>query len=320
MLKIHSEIGPRTAYVESTYKWPPRDVAKLHTTLEKYYADTLSNPSRISNHPRATTLREEILADVPELRRLAKQVLHLLETTHSALILKAAHLTDFDLDTKRRLLYVMSLALGWPTPTDSVGKQVIWDVKNRRVPQGQVSTFSENAHAARLHTDTQYFSKPERYTLLYVVLPAVNGGVSIVRDGRDVKKAMLRSDQGKWAIAYLTKTQLPFRIPTTYTRERRQDTPEITYAPVFSDRPKIRYRKDTLEAGLIVDPRLDTAETRRALGILENALEDPGSAISTALPADSLLISNNHEGLHGRTEFSDPDRHLIRIRISDVPA
>ena len=65
---------------------------------------------------------------------------------------------------------------GWPTPTDRVNRQIIWDIKKRDLPAGQVSTFSENADEAKLHTDTQYFPNPERYTLLYVVRPAEDGG------------------------------------------------------------------------------------------------------------------------------------------------
>jgi hypothetical protein len=33
------------------------------------------------------------------------------------------------------------------------------------------------------------------------------------------------------------------------------------------------------------------------------------------MPRDALVVMNNHEGLHARTAFQDPDRHLLRIRL-----
>ena len=71
--------------------------------------------------------------------------------------------------------------------------------------------------------------------------------------------------QGDWAFRHLSRTKLPFRIPTSYTKERRQDVAEATFAPIFADKPLIRYRKDTLEAGLKAHPEYDTAENRLAL-------------------------------------------------------
>ena len=37
------------------------------------------------------------------------------------------------------------------------------------------------------------------------------------------------------------------------------------------------------------------------------------------LPTDTLMLADNHHMLHGRTTYTDERRHLIRIRISDVP-
>ena len=34
---------------------------------------------------------------------------------------------------------------------------------------------------------------------------------------------------------------------------------------------------------------------------------------------DTLLWADNHHTLHGRAIYTDPERHLIRIRISNTP-
>ena len=52
---------------------------------------------------------------------------------------------------------------------------------------------------------------------------------------------------------------------------------EATFAPIFADKPLIRYRKDTLEAGLKAHPEYDTAENRLALYILENVIGNQNS-------------------------------------------
>ena len=139
----------------------------------------------------------------------------------------------------------------------------------------------------------------------------------MIRDGHHIVNSLKSGSQGDWAFRHLSRTKLPFRIPTSYTKERRQDVAEATFAPIFADKPLIRYRKDTLEAGLKAHPEYDTAENRLALYILENVIGNQEFTTTCRLDADDILLTNNHEGLHGRTEFSDHARHLIRIRISD---
>jgi alpha-ketoglutarate-dependent taurine dioxygenase len=45
---------------------------------------------------------------------------------------------------------------------------------------------------------------------------------------------------------------------------------------------------------------------------------DNGTAeVYQAVPTDGLILINNHIALHGRTAFSDPARHLLRLRFHD---
>lgn len=319
MLTSLDVLGFRTGRFTCDDRWSPEEVATLDKLLARYHGETSADPVMIASLEDAAPLRADIRREIPRLADLADRIAEELEGRHSAIVIERLNIDSLDLNAKRRLLYGLCLALGWPTPTDKVGRQIIWDIKSRPLPKGQVSTFSENMAEALLHTDTQYFPHPERYTILYVVRPAQEGGISMIRDGRHVREALEQTEEGAWALRYLSATQLPFRIPTSYTAQRKQEIPEFTFAPVFSDRPLIRYRRDTLEAGLAGCPQYRTADAQNALRILERVLDSTNDVLTTALPADSILITNNHEGLHGRTEFDDPDRHLIRIRISDVP-
>ncbi|MFX5547120.1 hypothetical protein ABTD91_19425, partial [Acinetobacter baumannii] len=81
-------------------------------------------------------LRASIRGEIPRLANLADQIADELEGRHSAIVIDRFNIDSLDLNTKRRLLYGLCLALGWPTPTDKARRQVIWDIKSRPIPQG----------------------------------------------------------------------------------------------------------------------------------------------------------------------------------------
>ncbi|WP_145673263.1 TauD/TfdA family dioxygenase [Azospirillum brasilense] len=265
-------------------------------------------------------LRGELAEAAPGLSALATAIRDRLESSHSGVLIRRAHLGRHDLDTRRRLLYALAVGIGAPTATDRIDRKVVWDIKLRPelVRSGAASTFSEHADEADFHTDTQYFPTPERYMLLYFARAAAcGGGRSSLRDARCVRAALAGSDEGRWALDLLSQTALPFRIPATFTRTGSRDAVEVTFATVFGDRPLIRFRTDTLRRGLAARPEHDTPEIRRALAILQAELDNPARRLETFMESDSLLAMNNHEALHGRGAFADPDRHALRIRIDD---
>ncbi|WP_247879168.1 TauD/TfdA family dioxygenase [Azospirillum brasilense] len=256
-------------------------------------------------------MRGELAEAAPGLSALATAIRDRLETSHSGVLIRRAHLGRHDLDTRRRLLYALAVGIGAPR----IDRKVVWDIKLRPelVRSGGASTFSEHADEADFHTDTQYFPNPERYMLLYFAQAAAcGGGRSSLRDARCVREALSGSDEGRWALDLLSRTALPFRIPATFTR-----TGSVTFATVFGDRPLIRFRTDTLRRGLAARPEHNTPDVRRALAILRAELDNPARRLETFMESDSLLAMNNHEALHGRGAFADPDRHALRIRIDD---
>jgi len=317
MLTSITDLSPRIGAIDFPDLWK-EEAGALTSVLDHFYSPEIY-PVDYTPHPDEQHIRRELARVAPRLKTFADEVRERLENDYCALIFQRFGLDRFDLDTRRRLLYCFALAVGSPTPTDKIAKRIVWDVRSRKLPPGHVPTISENSYEAELHTDTQYFPEPEKFVLLYVVKPAsCGGGVSLLVDGIRLKARLAETEEGRWALGFLSRRILPFRIPTSYTTTGKQETVEITYARIFSQAPLIRYRKDTLEAGLAAAPDFDTPDVRHALTVLQSVLEDRKEMIVTSLVADSMLLTNNHEGLHGRTEFQDSERHLIRIRIAEA--
>lgn len=313
MLKKLGDLKERIGHFAFPNIWP-EILGDANQVLDEYYGSTPA--ADLYPHLEEPLLRKSLLQRALGLKQLVGEIRIRLEYDYCALIFEKLHLDEYSLDTRRRLLYCFSLALGVPTPTDKIDNRILWDVKARTKPVDYVTTISENNYEAELHTDTQYYPNPEKYTFLYVVHPArCGGGASLLLDGVRAKQRLLETPEGKWALEHLSRHEMPFRIPTTYTKSGKQGDVEITYAPIFTDNILIRYRKDTLEAGLKACPAYDTPENRRAISILQSVLEDPREITAITLAADSMLLTNNHQGLHGRTSFEDQNRLLIRVRI-----
>lgn len=268
-------------------------------------------------------VRAAVRVASPALADLGDAIREALETSHSGVLIPQAGLDHLDINQRRHGLYGLALCIGQPTATDRVDRRVVWDIlaRDETLRQGHVPTYSEHAAEAELHTDTQYFAEPERYLMLYFVRPAAcGGGASMLRDGACVRARMERTTEGRWAADYLSRHDLPFRIPTTFTRTQDPDAVEVTFAPVFGSRPGIRYRLDTLRRGLAACPDRDTPDLRRALEIFETELLNTDLRVDGRCDADDLLIINNHDVLHGRSAFTDRQRHALRIRMNALPA
>jgi hypothetical protein len=54
---------------------------------------------------------------------------------------------------------------------------------------------------------------------------------------------------------------------------------------------------------------------RAALDLVIDELDHGPDEIVLTIPTDGLLLVNNHIALHGRAAFTDPDRHLLRLRF-----
>ena len=296
-------------------------VAAVLEVLAGHYGPAL-DPAHLIPPVQEAELRAELAARAPQLAELAAALHDALEDDYSGVVVPRMGLSPLPAAVRSAVLFALSVGLGRPTATDQVDRRVVWDVKVRpeKLRNGGVSTFSEHPHEADLHTDTQYFAEPERYMLLYCLVPAAcGGGVSTFRDVQSVHEALNRTDEGRWAVEYLTGRDLPFKVPAVFTSTGNASEEEVVFEPIFGTRPAMRFRADTLRRGLDLHPQLDTPQLRRALGILVAELANQEKLVSFRMPADSLQVLNNHESLHGRTPFTDVSRHLMRIRVASKP-
>jgi alpha-ketoglutarate-dependent taurine dioxygenase len=216
--------------------------------------------------------------------------------------------------------------LGYPTSTDQRTGRVAWDVKARPVTgaDSRFTTFSERVGSADMHTDSSFYPMPEEQFILYVVNAArCDGGHSLLIDGEDIYQTLQQTDAGRAAYDILRTTPVPFRVPAIYAAG--DDQVEVFTATVFGPptRPgarfTLRWRYDSIMKGLAARPDLDTPALRGAIEVMNEVAEHTAPRFMEQLPSDTLLLADNHHVLHGRTTYEDERRHLIRIRISDVP-
>jgi alpha-ketoglutarate-dependent taurine dioxygenase len=160
---------------------------------------------------------------------------------------------------------------------------------------------------------------PEHFFLLYAVQQAnCGGGVSFLRDVRQLRDTLAATEQGRDALRVLGEVEIPMRVPKAF-RPHFAGMPSYRggyhYAPLLTEGPLVRWRKDKVESALASDADYVTAEVRDAVALFTEHLEDPAQELRRTIPEDGMLIVNNHVALHGRTSFTDPSRHLFRIRF-----
>ncbi|SHN39587.1 Taurine dioxygenase, alpha-ketoglutarate-dependent [Duganella sacchari] len=273
-------------------------------------------------HADEVALREE-LKEVATLRKLSEQIRKL---GANGVVLRNLGLHELPEDRRNAALYALTLMLGYPTSTDQRTGRVAWDVRARPETgaDGRFVTFSERVGSADMHTDSSFYPMPEEQFILYVVNAArCDGGHSILIDAEAIYQALHRTPEGAAAFELLSKVEVPFRVPAVYAAG--DENIEVFTAPVFGppkrdgDRFTMRWRYDAIMKGLAARPDLSSPALEEALEIMNCVAEQEAPRFMEQLPTDTLMLADNHRMLHGRTTYSDERRHLIRIRMSDVP-
>jgi alpha-ketoglutarate-dependent taurine dioxygenase len=297
---------------------PERETAAIQAIVTRYFGAEPGS-EKLVPHPRQDQIRAEIKVVAPAVAALARAITSRLEDDYSGLILPATGLAGLAFSDRCATLYGLTLCMGRPTATDKVRRRVIWDVRARvGLKPGHVATFSEHSQEADLHTDGQYDAIPERYLMLYVEKAAsCGGGVSQLRDIRCVIRELEKTAEGRWALDYLSGNDFPFRAPIAFSTNASKDDLDVTFAPILGRRPMVRYRTDTLESGLAAFPEYDTPDARRAIAIFRAELANEALRLDAHMADDTIVVINNQEIIHGRGEFKDQHRHLMRIRMSD---
>lgn len=258
----------------------------------------------------------------PILIKKAEMVLEKMDSKYRFCILKG--LSFFELDDKARDLFMLgfSCLVGSPTATDKINGTILWPVRPELETLDTVknTTFSQRTGEAAYHTDTQYFKNPEKYMSLWCLNPSKDGGgVSGLIDGRKVIENIEKIG-GRRTIKILTDQVYPFRVPSVFTSKGIDSDIEIYYGAILSTRdseyPLIRYRKETLDKGLVADIKSLSFKQTEALGCVEKVLADRSLEFEYFLKKGEVMFANNHELLHKRTHFDDIERYLVRIRLT----
>jgi len=318
MLSSISRLG-NVAFAKSAFSWQS-DLDTIFRILSNRFDGF--NDNGFYAHPDEVALRRE-LAQVPTLAHLTEALQGL--RAHGV-VLYGLGLADLPEDRRNAALYALTLMLGYPTSTDQRTGRVAWDVRARPVEQGseRFTTFSERVGSADMHTDSSFYPMPEEQFILYVVNAArCDGGHSLLIDAEDIYRTLQETAEGRAAFELLSTTPVPFRVPAVYAAG--DANVEVHVATVFgpTTRPgarfTMRWRYDSIEKGIAARPDLVTPELRAALALMNDVAETKAARFKDQLPTDTLMLVDNHHMLHGRTTYTDERRHLIRIRISDVP-
>lgn len=203
--------------------------------------------------------------------------------------------------------------IGKPISHDS-NNSIIWDISPNKTFNDGIVTYSEHSHEADLHTDSQYSQYPEEYFGLLTLKKAnCGGGESFLLSLNDILKELRALPNGLQIENVLKSSQYPFIVPNVF--KQTQDEKEYNFGPILGLN-EIRFRVDTLEKALTEKPDACTEEQIQAYYQLKDIIINSPSIERFFLNDGDLLLVNNKTMLHGRSQFSDPNRHLLRIRFN----
>jgi hypothetical protein len=132
-----------------------------------------------------------------------------------------------------------------------------------------------------------------------------------------VKKQLEGTAEGRAVVRLLTETNVPRRIPAEFHKYGYVDSDGYQFAPVIAEKPMWRWRKYGIRKGIVAHPDYNIPEVRHAVDTVTELLESGPDEIRVVIPTDGVLIINNHIAFHGRTAFTDPERHLLRLRFHE---
>ena len=313
------EQSGKISIVKRSFSWGA-DLDAIHALVSQHFDDF--NGNGFYPHPDEEALRRKLLA-IPTLQRLAGEIAG---RQARGLAITGLGLGELDEARRNAALYAIALTQGYPTSTDQRTRRVAWDVRARRnagaadPAQARFVTFSERVGNADMHTDSSFYPMPEEQFMLYVVNAArCNGGASLLIDIEDIVTELNKTAEGRAAYQLLCTQPVPFRVPSVYAASEQQL--EYHLAPVFTLEGGLamRWRYDSIVKGLAARPDLASPQLAAALELLNDIIEQRAPRFDRCLPDDTLLWADNHRTLHGRANYTDPERHLIRIRISNTP-
>lgn len=219
-----------------------------------------------------------------------------------------------DLDKCSAAFLRTSEAVGNPQGHDANNK-IIWDIKSNAKSNSFIRTYSEHSHEAQLHTDSQYSFYPEDYFGLLTLKKAdCGGGISYLLSLEDILNELGELSNGSEIIDTLSNTSYPFIVPNVFKQDDSLEQ-EFNYGPILREN-EIRFRIDTFEKALLKLDGYCTDKQMEAYEALKKIAIESKNTKSFFLEEGDLIYINNKTMLHGRGQFTDHNRHLLRIRMN----
>ncbi len=293
---------------------PPTAVlGEVRAFNEDYADDKLGIPLETQEGQRH--LDGVVARSWPELNEVAATARSIIGAGPGAVVIRGLGFEAHDDATRASLLLALTSAIGMPTD-HALDRRVLWPIQERPVRPGRVQTFSERTGEAPFHTDSAFAAEPERYNGLYVIRRAAcGGGLSRLVSAQSIIDKLERTPEGRECVALARTLRFPFEIPQAFYRAG----PRVITAPILGDKPLIRFRPDAIENGFAAQPELATNEHRWAFQAIWEAIETHDRILEYMLQDGEFIVFDNHRLLHARGDFSDPGRHLVRIRMAERP-
>lgn len=193
-------------------------------------------------------------------------------------------------------------------------KSIFWDIKYRGddYATNNEITFSEDVGECPLHSDSSFSENPENYLVMYVVKSANNGGNSLFLSSSDIKKELSNTELGLQYLNILANNQYPFKTPKSFG-----ERDGVVWGTILSnDNQMIRFRDDCIYKGILENKDKVTQEMIDALDYMVSLIKKPNNIQEFCAQDDDLIIIDNSNGLHARTDYTDKSRHYVRARIT----
>jgi hypothetical protein len=302
--------------------WWAAEGGAVRATLAEHYGADVSG-AQLTPSADPDGLRAQLRRAAPRLAEFCNRVRCSFDQDKAcAVLVPRLGLAGLDVDTQRQGVFALAALIGYPT-ANLPFEQAFWDVQDHGAASSRHTSFSENDREADYHADNGALRVPERFFLLYSVQAArCGGGVSLIRDGRILKRQLEEIPGGPEAIQVLSSAVIPRRVPKAFWQYADVAPDGYRYTPILTESrpPMWRWRKDRVFNGLAKHPEYDTPDVRRAVDLLSEVLATGADQLRQVVPTDGLIIVNNHIALHGRTAFTDSARHMLRLRFHEPSA
>lgn len=220
---------------------------------------------------------------------------------------------DGEIESSKQFMVELCSTVGSLIEHNPREKDFVWEIRPR-LSRSSLKTFSEHNDKAPLHTDSQYRNHPERFIALLTLRQAsCGGGYTELVDFRKVLQDLEKTASGSEVIQFISNERFPIAVPTIFQNHLEQQYIRQT---LISESPLIRYRYDTLKAGLSLLDKSKVSLYEKNLAFLDAAIQLSPHRFRFLSSPNEVIFLDNHRFLHGRSSFIDPDRLLLRTRMN----